>query len=316
MENRISKWLIYGLWLVALPVTIISCDDGFGPEMESGKRSAVSNAEILMAAQEAMDITGAGMSSQGLTYGRAAAHENGNDDKEHRLCGAVVSKNFSFDNSLPDSLIISGSITIDFGDGTNCPEAMEGKRGGKITTEFTINVNRKNHLYTSVETVTLEEFIRGSKKISGIFKARAASGGMRWLDVINAQFIHSPQNGDDDDDEGDEGEDDDDEMGSAPITWSGSLTFEYDNNGTITRDDDTKTITGSIAGETEGGSFTTEIAEAVTIRKSCFHGRNIPVSGIVNITSSEGLTVLDFGDGTCDKLYTATTNGTTEELHF
>jgi hypothetical protein len=52
------------------------------------------------------------------------------------------------------------------------------------------------------------------------------------------------------------------------------------------------------------------------IKTSCFNGRNIPVSGIVNITSAGVLTVVDFGDGTCDTLYTSTTGDETIELHL
>ena len=315
MSYRFSKWFVSCSWILSLTVlTIIgvSCSDEFGSGNSPAepKVSATGNAEFVMAAQEVMDITGAGMSSQGINYGRAAAHEGDDDGNEHRLCGAKVTKNFNFDNTLPDSLIVSGSITIDFGDGTNCPDSTNRHRSGKITTEFTINVNLKNHLFTSSETVTLEEFTRGSKTLSGIFHAQAASGGTRWLEITNAHLTYHPQPDDDD------GGDSEMDSVSTTITWSGNLTFMYDNKGTITREDDIKTITGSISGSTDTGTFSLEIVEAVTFKRSCFDGRNIPVSGIVNITSAGVLTVVDFGDGTCDKLYTSTTAGETTELHL
>jgi hypothetical protein len=316
MNDQISNGMRKGSWILALAVMAlvgISCNDEFGGNSQfatAPEVSATANAEMVVAAQEVLDITGAGMSSQGIAYGRAAAHEGNDDWDKNRLCGATISKNFDLDNSMPDSLILSGSITIDFGDGTNCPDSANRHHSGKITTEFTINVNLKNHLFSSSETVTLDEFTRGSKTLSGVFHAQAASGGMRWLDITNAQLTYTPKDNDEN------GDGDDENSTPTTISWSGSLTFMYDNNETLTRSDDTKTITGTITGTTDAGVFTSEIAEALTIKSSCFNGRNIPVSGIVNITSAGVLTVVDFGDGTCDKLYTSTTGDETIELHL
>lgn len=320
MGNQFSKKLVKSSWILGMALValvVFSCNDSFGPaEPRSPQISASNNAEIVMASQEVMDITGAGMSNQGISYGRAAAHEGDGDYEDHMLCGAKVTKNFSLDNSMQDSLILSGSISIDFGDGTNCSDSSR-HHSGKITTEFTINVNLKNHLYTSSETITMENFTKGSKILSGVFHAQAASGGKSWLDITNAQLTYTP--GDHDDDEGeDDGDEESDDMNSTPITitWSGNLTFTYDNNGTLTRGDDVKTVTGSISGTTENGTFTTEIVEAVTFKMACFSGRNIPVKGIVNVTSADVLTVLDFGDGSCDKMYTSTTAGETTEMEL
>jgi hypothetical protein len=316
MKKEVSTFLSRSCWFLVLAVIGISCNDSFGPEINSNEKmsvSAKSNAEMLVAAQEVMDITGAGMVDQGITYGRFADND---DDHERYLCGAVVTKSVEIDNALaPDSLVITGSISIDFGDGTHCPDSADRRHSGKITTEFTIHVNLKKHLYSSVETVTLTNLERGSKTISGVFVAHAASGGIRTLDIINADFTYHG----DDDEEGESGDDDDNEADSVTVTWTwnGSLTFSRDNGGTLDRDDDIKTITGSISATGDNGaSFSSEITQAVTFKWECFQGRNIPVMGVVNVTNNGVLTTVDFGDGTCDKLYVATTNGTTTEHHF
>jgi hypothetical protein len=311
MKNQIAKWFTQGSWLIGLMVIGVSCNDELGMESNqknkiSAEQSAQSNAEMMMAAQEVMDITGSGMASQGINYGRAADEGEG-EDEEDRLCGAIVTKSITINTTLPDSLIISGSLSIDFGDGSNCGDSTH-RRSGKITTEFTINVSLKNkRTYTSTETVTLDNFTGNGKALSGKFIAKAATGGMRWLEVIDAELVYNMD---------DEGDDDNEADSVVTISWSGELTFTYDNAGTFTREDDTKTITGSITATTNAGSFSSTITNPVTFKMVCDYGRKIPVSGTINVTSAGVVTTLDFGDGACDKLYTSTTAGTTTELSF
>jgi hypothetical protein len=311
MKKQILKWFSHGSWMLALLFISISCEESFTPQSKtdlSVNAKASANAEMMAASQEVMDITSAGMANQGISYGRAA---DGDDQEDNHLCGATITKNITVSHTLSDSLILEGSITIDYGDGTNCEDASDNRPSGSITTEFTINMNIKTHQFSSTETITLDAFSRGSKTLSGSFIARAASGGQRWLDIIDAELNYIPHDDEEDDDEGDN----DADTVATTIRWSGSLTFVHDNAGTFRRDDDTKTVTGSIEGNSNGTSFTSEITTAVLFDYNCNSGR-YPVSGAVAVTSDGVLTTVDFGSGTCDKIYTSTTTGVTTELHF
>src|SRR5687768_17998492 len=115
MKNQIGKWFTHGSWLIALVVIGVSCNDELGMDSKqknkiSAEQSAQSNAEMMMAAQEVMDITGSGMASQGISYGRAADEGEGDDDEDH-LCGAIVTKSITINTTLPDSLIIDRKST-------------------------------------------------------------------------------------------------------------------------------------------------------------------------------------------------------------
>ena len=159
-------------------------------------------------------------------------------------------------------------------------------------------VNLLNHkAWHSVETVTLNNFSHDGKTVSGTFTAEAAPGGLQWLHVQNA-VLHI------------------DDSVDTEVSWSGDLTITRDNGGTISRDDDTKTIEGSVSGTINDVSFTSAITSALIIKWECYHGRNVPVQGTIDITSEGAVTTLDFGDGTCDKLYTSTSAGVSTDLHF
>jgi hypothetical protein len=321
MKRQILKGFSHGCWMLAVLFLSVSCEESFMPQSKTdlsvtAKSSA--NAEMVAASQAVMDITSAGMVNQGISYGRAAEGDSQDDD---HLCGATVTKTITLNNALPDSLILEGNIIIDFGDGMNCEDASDHRASGSITTEFTIHMNVKTHQYTSIETITLDAFSRGSKTLSGSFIARAASGGQRWLEIIDAELTYVPHDAEDDEEEGedDEGDDDNDEEAAdtvaTTIYWSGSLTFAYDNGGTFSKEDDTKTVTGSMEGHRNGSSFISEITTAVLFDYGCDRGR-YPVSGTVAVTAAGVLTTVDFGSGGCDTIYTSTTAGVTSELHF
>lgn len=301
MKKQIETWFTRS-WLFTLAVIGVSCNEAIGPESKSEIKEELSaryNAEMVMATQDALDITGAGMVSQGVTSGRVAGGNDPEDEEEieDRLCGATVTKSVTMVNTHPDSLLVTGIITIDFGDGTQCGDSSH-RRSGSITTEFVISASKKSHeVYHSTETVTLHNFTQGAKSVSGKFISTAAPGGLQWLKVQNAEVTYA-------------------DSVETTIAWSGELTVTHDNAGTRSHNDDIKTVSGSITGTTSQGSFSSEITNDLIIKRECYRGRNIPVSGTIVVTSDETITTLDFGDGTCDKLYTSTAAGETTELHF
>jgi len=64
----------------------------------------------------------------------------------------------------------------------------------------------------------------------------------------------------------------------------------------------------------EGIDYSMNIDETLWFQGGCFeHGKGfIPVKGIKTITKGEDVIVLDYGDGECDNLVTATVNGETK----
>ncbi len=97
------------------------------------------------------------------------------------------------------------------------------------------------------------------------------------------------------------------------ITYTSTRTRKIDNKGTSSRSDDESSVTGSTTGKSsDGTTFSTNITKALLTKNSCSKG--FPVSGTEEVTTAAGVkTVVDYGDGTCDLLYTETTNGVTVE---
>lgn len=77
--------------------------------------------------------------------------------------------------------------------------------------------------------------------------------------------------------------------------------------------DDVWSVTGSGAGvNRDGAEYTFEITDPLIYQNGCFY----PVSGVVEIVTEGSSTIIDYGNGECDKVATVTTDGvtTTEEL--
>ncbi|MEJ0057704.1 MAG: hypothetical protein WDN75_19895 [Bacteroidota bacterium] len=99
--------------------------------------------------------------------------------------------------------------------------------------------------------------------------------------------------------------------------WSGVLSFEYQRiHGSREWGGSTITLTGSLNGTSrEKADFSASISKGILFRNTCkvFQGF-IPLSGTVDVSTNGATSVVDYGDGSCDKTYTITTNGTTTSM--
>jgi hypothetical protein len=195
-----------------------------------------------------------------------------------------------------DSLVYSGTITIDYGDGSSCNSTRI--RKGKITDTFKYVVvfGDDSISYSSTETITFEGFTKDSTQVDGTFIITSSSGNPKTVEAQNAMITYSD---------------------GTSVQWSGILFFTYERGERCKWKDNTISVTGSITGvNRDGVGFTIEITEPVVYKFKCNNHKFIPVMGIIEVTVGGVLTVVDFGDGDCDRIYSTTVNGETTEHKF
>lgn len=104
---------------------------------------------------------------------------------------------------------------------------------------------------------------------------------------------------------------------STSVTLSGTKTIEYV-KGFFTfwdKTDDILRINSQIEGNNRQGENFTAVSEDLIIKRDCNYF--FPISGTKTITFDDGRTYLiDFGDGTCDRIYTVTYDGETYTFEF
>lgn len=256
--------------------------------------SAEDNSQIIAATQEVLGITEGALSENGFTNGRVA---KGKHKDFYMGCLPEISSSFNVDKSHEDSIIFSGMITIDYGDGSSCDDTVHVRTGKIMDTFVRVLGFNDSTTFSSTDTITFEGFQRDSIKLDGTFIKRYSSGEPFTLTADGAKITYGD---------------------GTFVSWDGMLSFTYDNNGTKWDwKDDSRIMTGSISGTTRtGADFSAEVTEGVVFKNECFWHNKIPVSGTIEVTTDGVTSVVDYGDGTCDKVYTITVNGETTEYEF
>jgi hypothetical protein len=186
--------------------------------------------------------------------------------------------------SLPYSLV------IDFGE-TNCLCDDQHYRHGKIIVQFNGNYWAAN----TVITYTFENYfidnneIQGTKTVTN--KGRNTSNNLWWETVVSGTVIKANNGG--------------------TFTWNSTRQHEWTSGETtpFVWWDDVYMITGTANGTgTDGKTYSINITSPLMKKLNC----EWLESGILNI-QIQGLPAitLDYGNGTCDNLATATVNGQT-----
>jgi hypothetical protein len=279
--------------LVALIVCfVLSCqreaqDDSLQKQVrvQQSIQAAQDNSSMISATQDAVRLTASAFANQGITFGRIA-----DDDGDDPECKPVVTNNIKVDWTHTDSLIVSGTITIDFGDSTVCDSTH--MRKGKIIDSIMLVVAFKDRTtFKSSEKITFQNYWRDSTQVDGTISVNAATGSPTIV-AINGSRIRYHD--------------------GTSSSWTGSLVFIHEKNTT----GNTITITGSWSGTTRHGTtFSATITKAIEYKAGCFGHwhRFIQVSGIVEVVTNGVTSTIDYGDGTCDRVYTITTAGVTTE---
>lgn len=285
-------------WVIFAGFTLWGCqdNDSISPEEQqfNAEVSAEDNSQIIATTQEVLNLTEGAITESGIINGRVA---KGGHKNIFMGCLPEITSSFDVDKTREDSIIFTGMITVDYGDGTSCDDT-ENVRTGKVMDSFIRILSfTDSTTFSSSDSITFEAFKKDSIELSGLFVKKFASGEPFTLSAKDAMITYP-----------------DDSF----VTWEGMLSFTYDDNGTKWDwDDDSRTMTGSITGTTRNGvDFSAEVTEDVIFKNECFWLHKIPVRGTIEITSGGTTSVIDYGDGTCDKTYTITVNGETTEYEF
>lgn len=270
-----------------------SCSDELVPKKLSSTQQAElaahDNAEMMIAIQETLDITAGAMEDKGVAEGRVK--KGGSHDNYG--CAPSINLTLNIDRNHPDSLIYSGSIIINYGDGSSC--SSTDKRTGKITDEFKISISTKNKVsFVSKEKITYENFNKGNTSYDGVFTV--ATSNLKKTTVTSTGMTLGYDDG-------------------TAASWTGTLNFAYED---VLKKKGELKITGNISGTSrQGMPFTATITDDLLFKQGCLGlTKQIPVSGKLTITTNGSTANVDYGSGNCDKSYTVTVDGDTETYTF
>ncbi len=191
------------------------------------------------------------------------------------------------------------TVTIEF-NGT-CDDGIQ--RSGKMTIVADLGW-RINPLNKSV-TITYENFTRGRRIFNGtisyslnvVVNPTDSTKAIVWTTQMQDFSITFPD--------------------STSITLSGTKNIEFE-RGFFTfwdKTDDILKINAQVEGTNRKGENFTAVSEDIIIKRNC--NFFFPISGTKTISFDDGRTyTIDFGDGSCDRIYTVTYNGETYTYEF
>ncbi len=305
MKNALLKSVKSMAFIGFFALIAWACQDDNASELTSKTQSsnaAQDNSKIVAVTQDVMNITADAFASKGLTGGRVAGNHDGDDnddddDNDSRGCQPSISGSFNLDRTHPDSLIYTGTFIIDFGDGSTCSDSTH-IRKGKVIDQFTWILSFKDSVtFTSIETISFEGFYKDSTQLDGTFVIKSASGQPTTVEAQNAKITYAD---------------------GTSFSWEGTLAYTYEKFGSRHCKGKTMKLTGALTGTTRlGAEFTATITSEIVFKRGCFGKHSfVPVSGTVEVTTAGVTSVIDYGDGTCDKDYTITTAGILTEHTF
>ena len=273
-------------------VFLISCQDDLTPKRlsseDQSKLAAEDNAQLMLATQEALDVTAGGLEDKGVAEGRTK-----HGDHDNYGCAPAVNVTLNIDRNHQDSIVYSGTLSLNYGDGASCD--AKNKRTGKITDTFKIVVRTKApYNFTSSETLTFEAFTRDSTTYNGNIVVIAASNKKATV-AGNAVSIEYAD--------------------GTTSSWNGTFTFAYED---VSKRKGEIQVTGGISGVSrQGVSYESSIIEPVVFKPGCYGWiKKIPVDGLVKITTNGSTSNLNYGNGACDRIYTIEVDGETEQHSF
>jgi hypothetical protein len=260
-------------------------------EMHTITKSSVETAhEIFVFAQEVVDVTSDVLSDEGISI------EGTNTSPEN--CPPTLNSQYIKDLTHYDTIIYAGTITMDYGTGTQCADKST-KRQGSMQNIFTYIINQKNNISSSVrQTISFHDFKRNNIQLRGRIISTAVTGSADTLKISAAKIIY--------------------ENGSS-ILWHGFLANQRINSAGVIFDPeittgseiaDTRLITGTIQSTTTDGKFfTASIRNAISYNYDCSGSNSlIPVKGTVDVQVNQLSAIVDYGNGSCDRTYTVTIN--------
>ncbi len=185
------------------------------------------------------------------------------------------------------------SWTLDYGE-ENCETFFGNTRRGKI--HITLSDWWRNE--GSFREISFENYYFNDNKLEGtktiLNNGENENGNLSFTKkVTGGKLVYS----------------DDSEM-----SWDcEKISEQVEGNETFRFSDDVWSVTGSGSGvNRDGVEYSFEITTPLIYKNGCFYA----VSGVVEITTAESSTVIDYGEGECDKEVTVTTDGVTETVEL
>jgi hypothetical protein len=259
------------------------------------KQAAQDNTQIVAATQSVMSITASAMGQNSALGGRIAdGDQSDENDDDETTCKPSIKHTFARDTTHVDTVIYTGSVTIDYGDGSTCTDSTR-RRTGKVTDTFVYTVSFKDSItFSSIETVTFAAFHKDSTQVDGTITIKSSTKTATTVEAKDSKITYKDV---------------------TFTSWNGILTYNYEKG--IGRHWRGKTIkiTGSLTGTTRAGlAFTATITKEIVYQYGCFSkNKFIPVSGTVEVVIGGATSTIDYGDGTCHKDLKIEANGETSE---
>ncbi len=203
------------------------------------------------------------------------------------------SRHFGEDCAEVEHDTTTNTIIIDFGDG------CEGRNGVVRSGKIIITYSEEQDTIDAWKSVTFEDFFVDSVQVEGVkthtIIAIDENGNKTTLSTLVGGKMTFPD-------------------GTFATRDSEKTRFRFRGE---TLEDSYATVFGWAEGaNAEGVAYTMNIdeSELLLFQGGCFEdGKGfIPVSGIKTITKGEDVIILNYGDGECDNLVTATVNGETK----
>jgi hypothetical protein len=300
----LSYRLVLTLILVVICLTaLVSCQEDdvrhSDEELQIEAKSSVETAhQIVVGVQEVLDITSDVFSDEGFSI------EGTNGSAEN--CPPRLNRQYIIDKTHYDTTIYAGTITMDYGNGNECADKGT-KREGSISDIFTYIINYKNNTSSAVkQTISFHQFKRNSIQLDGTIRSTAVTGFADTLEISAATITNNT---------------------GRSISWGGTLANQRINTAGVingarnTAGDttpDTRILTGKIhSSSTDGKFFTGNILKAIRCNYECSSSNAlVPVSGIVEIVINGNSAILDYGNGSCDRMYTVTINKNIKSYTF
>lgn len=199
-----------------------------------------------------------------------------------------VQRSIDFQNRI-------GTIIITF-NGEVCQDSVY--RSGTITITWDLGW-RINPDGKSL-TITYENFVRGDKIFNGtisysISLDTSSTDSSLWVPVMTATYQNFTVTFPD----------------STQFTITGTRSVRHEGFFSFNIEDKALVMNSSLQGTSRNGDTFTVVDDNVTSKFSCRF--RFPVSGTKTIVINDDKTyIINFGDGTCDRIYTVTVDGKTE----
>ncbi len=197
-----------------------------------------------------------------------------------------LDKNFKLDNCATTKTTTTNGITtvvVDFG-------AVHVCNGNTVGGKMTVTIPNKPTTGLFTETIVYQDFQRGPKKVNGTHTMTILlENGKPVTKESFTQTTITLENG-------------------KTILFSSTKTRRIDMKGTLSTEDDEVLVSGTTtATGSDGTSFKSTIVKDLVIKNACLKTSGVfPVSGTTEVErTGKPKTTIDYGTGTCDRVYTA-----------